>query len=64
MNNVEDLEIEELKTRNVGVDMGLNAIRVFKEEGSVTIKQTGDFEGENKTKEAQMIIRIANKYLR
>ena len=63
MDNIKTLNRRKLKIRNVGNDMGFNAIIVYTENEPITLKQTGDFEGENKTKEAQTIIRIVKKYL-
>lgn len=61
--NIIKLDKNKIKTRNVGNDIGFNAIEIFTEDGPIIIKQSGDFEGENKTNEAQNIIKIANKYL-
>lgn len=63
LDNIKELERREIKLKNAGNDIGSYATIVYKENEPITIKQRGDFEGEDKTKEAQRIIKIANKYL-
>ena len=56
---------DDIDMHNVGNDIGSDAIIVwdYSKGKKITIKETGDFEGENNTREAQNIIRIINKYL-
>ena len=62
--NISKLE-NNIDMHNVGNDIGSDAIIVwdYSNGEKITIKETGDFEGENNTREAQNIIRIVNKYL-
>ena len=51
--------------KNTAYDAGSNSISVWNADGKkITLKESGDYSGENKSNEAQRLISIISKYLK
>lgn len=60
--NIDNLE-NAISTENVAMDAGAIFTCVYKDGEQVTLIESGNFTGENETKESQALLKIIDKYL-
>ena len=62
-NSILNLE-DSIESTNTANDAGLKRISIWKDNKKISLKEEGDYTGENKTTSSQNIIKIITKYLK